>query len=50
MIAPIPGLPGCNMSNPDEMKRIFEDGKYLDCDMFCIGMMPLEGMFSLQAA
>ncbi|MEF2838277.1 MAG: sugar phosphate isomerase/epimerase [Oscillospiraceae bacterium] len=45
-----PMLPGCDMSNPDEMKKMIEDAKYLDCDMFRIGAMPLEARFSLQAA
>ena len=43
-------MPGCDMSNPDEMKKMIEDAKYLDCDMFRIGAMPLEARFSLQAA
>ena len=45
-----PMLPGCDMSNPDEMKKMIEDAKYLDCDMFRIGAMPMEARFSLQAA
>lgn len=45
-----PMLPGCDMSNPDEMKKMIEDAKYLDCDMFRIGAMPLDARFSLQAA
>lgn len=45
-----PMMPGCDMSNPDEMKKMIEDAKYLDCDMFRIGAMPLEARFSLQAA
>ena len=45
-----PMMPGCNMSNPDEMKKMIEDAKYLDCDMFRIGAMPMEARFSLQAA
>jgi len=43
-------MPGCDMSNPDEMKKMIEDAKYLDCDMFRIGAMPLAARFSLQAA
>ncbi len=43
-------LPGCDMSNPDEMKKMIEDAKFLDCDMFRIGAMPVESRFSLQAA
>ena len=45
-----PMMPGCDMSNPDEMKKMIEDAKYLDCDMFRIGAMPLEARFSLEAA
>jgi len=45
-----PIMPGCDMSNPDEMKKMIEDAKYLDCDMFRIGAMPLDARFSLQAA
>lgn len=45
-----PMLPGCDMSNPDEMKKMIDDAKYLDCDMFRIGAMPLDARFSLQAA
>ena len=45
-----PMLPGCDMSNPGEMKKMIEDAKYLDCDLFRIGSMPMEARFSLQAA
>ena len=45
-----PMMPGCDMSNPDEMKKMIEDAKFLDCDMFRIGAMPLEARFSLEAA
>ena len=45
-----PMMPGCDMSNPDEMKKMIDDAKYLDCDMFRIGAMPLEARFSLEAA
>ena len=45
-----PMMPGCDMSNPDEMKKMIADAKYLDCDMFRIGGMPIEARFSLQAA
>ena len=45
-----PMLPGCDMSNPDEMKKMIEDAMYLDCDLFRIGSMPMEARFSLQAA
>ena len=45
-----PMMPGCDMSNPDEMKKMIADAKYLDCDMFRIGGMPVEARFSLQAA
>ena len=50
LTAPNPMLPGCDMSNPDEMKKMIEDAKYLDCDLFRIGSMPMEARFSLQAA
>ena len=45
-----PMMPGCDMSNPDEMKKMIADAKYLDCDMFRIGAMPMDARFSLQAA
>lgn len=45
-----PYMPGCDMSNPDEMKKMIEDAKYLDCDMFRIGSMPMEARFSLEDA
>ena len=45
-----PIMPGTDMSNPDEMKKMIEDAKFLDCDMFRIGGMPMEARFSLQAA
>ena len=50
MTAAHPLLPGCDMSNPDEMKKMIDDAKYLDCDMFRIGSMPMDARFSLQAA
>ena len=45
-----PIMPGTDMSNPDEMKKMIEDAKFLDCDMFRIGGMPIEARFSLDAA
>ncbi len=45
-----PMMPGSDMSNPDEMKKMIADAKYLDCDMFRIGAMPMDARFSLQAA
>ena len=48
--APSPYFPGSDMSNPDDMKKMIEDAKYLDCDMFRIGAMPMDARFSLQAA
>ena len=45
-----PIMPGTDMSNPDEMKKMIEDAKFLDCDMFRIGGMPMEARFSLDAA
>ena len=45
-----PIMPGTDMSNPDEMKKMIEDAKFLDCDMFRIGGMPIEARFSLEAA
>jgi len=50
MTAANPMMPGCDMSNPDEMKKMIADAKYLDCDMFRIGGMPMDARFSLQAA
>ena len=45
-----PIMPGTDMSNPDEMKKMIDDAKYLDCDMFRIGGMPIEARFSLEGA
>jgi len=50
MTAANPMMPGCDMSNPDERKKMIADAKYLDCDMFRIGGMPMDARFSLQAA
>ena len=50
MTAAHPMMPGCDMSNPDELKQMIEDAKFLDCDMFRIGAMPMEARFSLDAA
>ena len=48
--APNPYFPGCDMSNPDEMKQMIEDAKTLECDMFRIGAMPMDARFSLQSS
>ena len=45
-----PIMPGTDMTNPDEMKKMIDDAKYLDCDMFRIGGMPIEARFSLEGA
>ena len=41
-VAPLfPGMPGEYLSNPDDYKKMVEDARALDCDLFRIGMMPM---------
>ena len=44
-VAPIvPGMPGEYLCNPDDYKKMVEDARTLDCDMFRIGMMPMNAI------
>ena len=48
-VAPIvPGMPGEYLCNPDDYKKMVEDARTLDCDMFRIGMMPMNAIGSFQ--
>ena len=48
-VAPIvPGMPGEYLSNPEDYKKMVEDARTLDCDMFRIGMMPMNAIGSFQ--
>ena len=41
-VAPLyPGMPGEYLSNEDDFKKMVDDAKTLDVDMFRIGMMPM---------
>lgn len=44
-IAPMmPGMPGEYLSNPDDYKKMLDDARTLECDMFRIGMMPMNAI------
>ena len=44
-VAPLyPGMAGEYLSNPDDYKKMVEDAKTLDVDMFRIGMMPMNAI------
>ena len=44
-VAPLfPGQPGEYLSNPDDYKKMVEDARTLNCDMFRIGMMPMNAI------
>lgn len=44
-VAPIaPGMPGEFLCNPDDYKKMLDDARTLDCDMFRIGMMPMNAI------
>ena len=46
-VAPmVPGMPGEYLSNPDDYKKMIDDARTLDCDMFRIGMMPMNAIGS----
>ena len=48
-VAPLfPGQPGEYLSNPDDYKKMVEDAKTLDVDMFRIGMMPMNAIGDVQ--
>lgn len=44
-VAPMfPGQPGEYLSNPDDYKKMLDDARTLNCDMFRIGMMPMNAI------
>ena len=48
-VAPmVPGMPGEYLSNPDDYKKMLDDARTLDCDMFRIGMMPMNAIGSVE--
>ena len=44
----VPGMPGEYLCNPDDYKKMVEDAKTLDVDMFRIGMMPMNAIGNVQ--
>lgn len=50
-VAPMyPGQPGEYLSNPDDFKKMVEDARTLDCDLFRIGMLPMSYVGSYDKA
>lgn len=48
-VAPLyPGMAGEYLCNPDDYKKMVEDAKTLDVDMFRIGMMPMNAIGNVQ--
>ena len=48
-VAPMfPGQPGEYLSNPDDYKKMLDDARTLNCDMFRIGMMPMNAIGNIQ--
>ena len=48
-VAPLfPGMPGEYLSNEDDYKKMLDDARALDCDMFRIGMMPMNAIGDVQ--
>lgn len=48
-VAPmVPGMPGEYLSNPDDYKKMLDDARTLECDMFRIGMMPMNAIGSVE--
>ena len=48
-VAPmVPGMPGEYLTNPDDYKKMVDDARTLDCDMFRIGMMPMNAIGNFQ--
>ncbi|MBQ3223293.1 MAG: sugar phosphate isomerase/epimerase [Clostridia bacterium] len=48
-IAPMfPGMPGEYLSNPDDYKKYLDDARTLKCDLFRIGMMPMNAIGDVQ--
>ena len=44
----VPGMPGEYLSNPDDYKKYLDDARALNCDMFRIGMMPMNAIGDVQ--
>ena len=44
----VPGMPGEYLSNPDDYKKYIDDARTLNCDMFRIGMMPMNAIGDVQ--
>lgn len=48
-VAPmVPGMPGEYLCNPDDYKKMLDDARTLECDMFRIGMMPMNAIGSVE--
>ena len=48
-VAPLfPGQPGEYLTNPDDYKKMIDDAKTLEVDMFRIGMMPMNAIGDVQ--
>ena len=43
-----PGMPGEYLSDPEDYKKYLDEAKTLDCDMFRIGMMPMNAIGNIQ--
>ena len=43
-----PGMPGEYLSNEDDYKKYIDDARTLNCDMFRIGMMPMNAIGNVQ--
>lgn len=43
-----PGMPGEYLSDPEDYKKYLDDAKTLECDMFRIGMMPMNAIGNTQ--
>lgn len=43
-----PGQPGEYLSNPDDYKKMLDDARTLNCDMFRIGMMPMNAIGNVE--
>ena len=48
-VAPLfPGMPGEYLCNEDDYKKMIDDARTLDCDLFRIGMMPMNAIGNVQ--
>ena len=48
-VAPLfPGMPGEYLCNEDDYKKMLDDARALDCDLFRIGMMPMNAIGDVQ--